>query len=128
MKYWLVILMLLGALQQPAYAGGKRIGILAFDGVLTSDITAPLEVFGVASKKSWFADYQVVLISVKQQSTITTEEGLTLSVDSWIGRGGSFDALIVPSGYDMQPLLNNPQLLRFIKDVNAKASYMASNC
>lgn len=62
-------------------ASGKRIGILVYDGVLTSDVTAPLEVFGVASRLTWFSDYEPVTISVSKQSTITTEEGLKIGVD-----------------------------------------------
>ena len=32
-------------------AAPKKIGILVFDGFLTSDVTAPVEVFGAAIKK-----------------------------------------------------------------------------
>jgi len=33
-----------------AHASAKTIGILVYDGVLTSDVTTPLEVFGVANR------------------------------------------------------------------------------
>ena len=59
-----------------AWSADKRIGIIVFDGVLTSDITAPIEVFGIASRKSWFSDYETITINVGSQDTITTEEGL----------------------------------------------------
>ena len=39
-------------------AGSSKIGILVFDGFLTSDVTAPIEVFGAATKKSWFSSYE----------------------------------------------------------------------
>jgi transcriptional regulator GlxA family with amidase domain len=66
-----------------------------------------LEVFGVASRLTWFSDYQPVTISVSKQSTITTEEGLKIGVDVWIGDAPDLDALIVTSSYDMDPLINN---------------------
>nr|WP_231583886.1 MULTISPECIES: hypothetical protein [unclassified Vibrio] len=71
-------LVLFFGMLQAAHAADKRIGILVYDGVLTSDVTAPLEVFGVASRLTWFSDYEVLTISVSDQKTITTEEGLKL--------------------------------------------------
>lgn len=111
-----------------AHAENKKIGILAFDGVLTSDITAPLEVFGVASRKSWFSNYTPVLISVRQQPVIETEEGLKLHTDTWIGENPKVDALIIPSSYDMDPLIENAKLINFIKNASVSAEWLASNC
>ncbi len=113
---------------QPVTADDKKIGILVYDGVLTSDVTAPLEVFGVASRKTWFSDYTPVVISVNDQGTITTEEGLTLQTDTWIGNAPEVDVLIVPSAYDMDPLLENPQLISYIRQTAGSAEWMASNC
>ena len=96
----------------PVQAGTKTIGVLVYDGVLTSDVTAPLEVFGVASKLSWFSDYTVKTISISAVETITTEEGLKLGVDTSIDQVGKLDVLIVPSRYEMESLLSNQPLIR----------------
>ncbi len=109
-------------------AAKNTIGILVYDGVLTSDITAPIEVFGAASKKAWFSDYKVVLISVNKQASITTEEGLRISVDHSIADNLKLDVLLVPSSYNMGPLLSNKKLIAFIKDQSTKTKWMASNC
>ena len=111
-----------------SHAADKRIGILVYDGVLTSDVTAPLEVFGVASRLSWFSNYKPVTISVTKQHTITTEEGLKIGVDSWIGDAPELDALILTSSYDMDPLIEDPRLISFIKTTARQSSWMASNC
>ncbi len=111
-----------------AMAASKKVGILVFDGVLTSDVTAPLEVFGVASKLSWFADYDVVTISVSDSLQITTEEGLKLGVDTWIGKKPELDVLLVPSSYSMDPLLENKSLIQFIRTQAQHVEWMASNC
>jgi len=105
-----------------------KIGILVFDGVLTSDVTAPLEVFGVASRKTWFSSYDVITIAVEDQKQITTEEGLKLYADTWIGDHPEVDVLLVPSSYTMDPLLENADLISFIKNTGAQAKWMASNC
>lgn len=115
-------------LSQTVMADSPKIGILVFDGVLTSDVTAPLEVFGVASRKSWFSEYSVITISVKKQNYITTEEGLGLKADTWIGAQPKVDVLLVPSSYTMEPLLENPDLIAFIKTTGANAKWLASNC
>jgi transcriptional regulator GlxA family with amidase domain len=109
-------------------AASKTIGIIVFDGVLSSDVTAPLEVFGVASKLSWFNDYNVVTISVNKQAFITTEEGLKLGTDTWIGAQPQLDVLIVPSSYSMTPLIKNTQLINFIQSQSTHLDWIASNC
>lgn len=113
---------------EQSFAADKRIGILVFDGVLTSDITAPIEVFGIANKKSWFSNYETILINVENNPSVTTEEGLKLGTDSWIGAQPEVDVLIVPSSYDMKPLIKNQQLISFIQSTANKAEWMASNC
>ncbi|MFT6388663.1 MAG: transcriptional regulator GlxA family with amidase domain [Cellvibrionaceae bacterium] len=119
---------LLTLLCNPAYAAQKVIGIIVYDGVLTSDITAPAEVFGVATKQSWFNNYEVKMIGINNQKMITTEEGLTIKVDSDITQAHKLSALIVPSSYDMQPLLKNKALISFIKKQASQVEWLASNC
>lgn len=109
-------------------AGTKTIGILVFDGVLTSDVTAPMEVFGAASRKSWFSDYEVKLINIIDAPLVTTEEGLRLQVDTDISRAPQLDVLVVPSAYNMKPLLTNTTLINFVRETAAKAEWIASNC
>lgn len=115
-------------LSQLSFAESKKIGILVFDGVLTSDVTAPLEVFGVASRKTWFNDYTPIVINVENKRAATTEEGLSLNSTYWIGNAPELDVLIVPSSYDMDPLIENIQLIQFIKNTAKSAEWMASNC
>lgn len=106
----------------------KRIGILVYDGVLTSDVTAPLEVFGIASRKSWFTDYQVITIGLTPAKTITTEEGLVLGVDTWVGANPELDAIITTSAYDMDAPNASQALMTLIQKTAAKGGYLASNC
>jgi len=120
---------LLGAIiASSSWAADKRIGIVVFDGVLTSDVTAPIEVFGAASKKAWFSDYAVTVLSATRQKTITTEEGLTIIANATIYDQQEFDVVIVASAYDMDPVLDNDDLTHFIRTQAKEASWMASNC
>ena len=112
----------------PAVAGDKRIGILVFDKVLTSDVIAPAEVFGVATRKSWFSDYEVVFIGVEREPVITTEEGIRLPVDATIYDAPELDALIVASAYDMDWLFKNDDLTEFLRSQAKTATWLGSNC
>lgn len=126
LKKVLVIAALSLSLLNTAFA--KTIGIVVFDGVLTSDVVSPLEVFGIADKKAWFSDYDVVTIAVENVKKIKTEEGLTIEVDSWIGEEMNLDVVLLPSRYDMSPLLSNEKLINFIKKVDQTSVLTMSNC
>jgi len=111
-----------------ASAASSKIGILVFDGFLTSDVTAPIEVFGAASKKSWFSSYEVVVVSATKNKTVLSEEGLKIIADKTIYDNLTLDVLLVPSAYDMEGFLSDNNLIKFIKKQGKSASWMASNC
>lgn len=109
-------------------SASSKIGILVFDGFLTSDVTAPVEVFGAATKKAWFSSYEVVVISVTENKTVTSEEGLRVVADKSIYDDLELDALIVPSSYDMAEFVENEDLIGFIRKQRTSAQWLASNC
>ena len=111
-----------------SFAADKQIGVLVYDGVLTSDVTAPLEVFGAASSKPWFSDYEVITIGINESAAIETEEGLLIGVDRWVGESPAVEALVLTSSYAMEELLANPFLIAFIRATNSSADLMLSNC
>lgn len=124
---WVFFLVMLAS-ANAVYAGSAKIGIIVFDGVLTSDVSAPVEVFGAASKKAWFSNYEVIVISSTQKKTIRTEEGLTIVADKTVEDNLDLDVLIVASAYDMKPHLNNAKLIAYIKHHAKNDAWMASNC
>ena len=67
----------------PAKAGDNSIdvGVILYDGVLTSDITAPLEVFGNAARKPWLQKINVEAVAADGDLDILTEEVIKLKVD-----------------------------------------------
>ena len=122
------VMVFAGGLAMPARAATSTIGILVYDGFLTSDVTAPVEVFGAASKKAWFSSYKVVTVSTTKQRVVHSEEGLTILADKTIYDPLSLDVLIVPSAYKMDGVLKNTDVINFIKQQGRSASWMASNC
>ncbi len=104
------------------------IGVLAFDNVLTSEVTAPMEVFGAATRKKWLSSYSVLLISGTNEKKIVTEEGLQLIADATIYDALELDVLIVPGGYDLDALTGNEVLMAFVHEKGKKATWLSSNC
>ena len=124
----LVILSLLFLSNGAVNAASSRIGIIVFDDFLTSDVTAPLEVFGAATKKAWFSSYEVVLISVGKNKQVRSEEGLMVVADYTIYDDIHLDVLLVPSAYDMDDYLRNKDLIGFIQKHQQADNWLASNC
>lgn len=105
----------------------KTIGVLIYDRVLTSDVTAPMEVFGNAAKEKEFAGYRIVAIAPTKK-LITTEEGVVLMPQYSIEDAPALDTLIVGSAYDMGPILSNTKLIDWIASRGKTARWIASNC
>lgn len=104
------------------------IGIIVFDGVLTSEVIGPAEVFAIASQRDWFKGARVMLIGVEPQPTICTEEGLRLSVDATIADDLALEVLWVPGGQDVSHLLQHEKLNAFIQRQADSAQWLGSLC
>lgn len=106
-----------------------RIGIIVFDGVLTSEVIGPAEVFAIAARQDWFRGAKVLLIGVDpRQPTLCTDEGIRLTVDATIADDLALDVLLVPGGNDMRPLLEHEQLNAFIHKHEESADWIGSVC
>ncbi len=124
----LALASLMVALAMPVRAAAATIGILVFDGFLTSDVTAPFEVFGAASKKAAFSSYKVLLVSATRNKEVVSEEGLRIVADKTIYDDLKLDVVLAPSSYAMGRVLKNRDLIDFIRNQSRSASWMASNC
>jgi transcriptional regulator GlxA family with amidase domain len=104
------------------------IGIIVFDGVLTSEVIGPAEVFAVASQRDWFKGSRVLLIGVEPQPTIRTDEGIQISVDATIADKLALDVLIVPGGNEIDHLLQHEKLNTFLREQDESAQWVGSVC
>lgn len=104
------------------------IGIIVFDGVRTSEVIGPAEVFGIASQLAWFKDARVLLIGVEKQATVRTKEGVGLSVDITIHNQVLLDVLLVPGGNDMSFLRQHQGLNTFIHRHEQREAWLGSLC
>jgi transcriptional regulator GlxA family with amidase domain len=104
------------------------IGIIVFDGVLTSEVIGPAEVFATAGPRDAFGGAHVLLIGVEPQPTIRTEEGIRLAVDATIGDEPVLDVLLVPGANDVSHLVEHQQLNRFIQRQAEADQWIGSVC
>lgn len=104
------------------------IGIVVFDGVLTSEVIGPAEVFATAGARDDFGGARVLLIGVEPQPTIRTDEGIRIGVDATIADAPALDILIIPGANDMNPLLRNQDLQAFIQRHEQAGEWIGSVC
>ncbi len=102
------------------------IGLLAYEGVLMTEVTAPVDVF--AKKDTLGNEVFNVIIIAQTSAPIVTEDGLTIVPDYTFENCPKVDVLFVPSAYDMYAQVHNEKLVAFIQEKNKEAKHVVSNC
>ena len=102
------------------------VGILMYDKVLGTEVTAPLDVFAKHTEdgKQLFN----VLTLAATADPVMSEEGLWMLPDRTFADAPELDVLIVPSAYDMGSVVKDPTLVEFVRKQDAHTDYTMSNC
>ncbi|MFQ5744508.1 MAG: DJ-1/PfpI family protein [Acidobacteriota bacterium] len=125
LPFALVLMLLLVA--APVFSQDSlTVGIVVFEGFLTSEVTAPLEVFSKAKVKGATA-FEVITIGVSKR-VIVSEEGLRLTPDEDFESAPKIDILVVPSALDVEGIMTNEPVVQFIRDRAPRATWVASHC
>jgi transcriptional regulator GlxA family with amidase domain len=103
-----------------------RVGVVVFDGFLTSEVVAPLEVFAKAAAKG-SQPFEVLTVA-PAKGPVKSHEGLQIQPSTTFAACPPFDILVVPSALDMDPLLANASLVAFIKERGTRSKWLASHC
>lgn len=112
-----------------------NVGILIFNEVEVLDFAGPYEVFsrtrlekGAESRKSNdSAPFKVFTVSVNDK-TIKATGGLKVISDYTFLNSPKIDILIIPGGYGTRPLLNNEDVLNWIKSISNDSEITSSVC
>lgn len=102
------------------------IGLLMYDDVLTTELTAPMDVFTKLTEDGKQL-FNVITIA-ESYDFIVSEEGLKMFPDYTLDNCPKLDILIVPSAYDMSLQVKNQNLVDFIRSQNNNTEYTVSNC
>lgn len=102
------------------------IGLLMYDGVLTTEVTAAADVFTKPTEEG--KELFHVITIAESADPIVTEEGLRITPDYTFDNCPPLDVLMVPSAYDMYAQVHNKKLVDFIREKNKQTDYTMSNC
>lgn len=102
------------------------IGLLIYEGVLTTEVTAAADVFTKPTEAG--AQLFNVITIAEKDTVIVTEEGLKLLPDYTFENCPILAVLFVPSAYDMWAQVHNPEIVEFIRKRNEETTYTVSNC
>lgn len=98
-----------------------QFGILCFPGVQQLDLTGPYEVFASAQ------GVEVELVW-KDLAPLRSSTGLWLVPDRQLAEAPRYDLICVPGGSGVNALLNDPEVLGFLRDQAITAQYVTSVC
>jgi len=98
-----------------------QIGILVFPRVQQLDLTGPYEVFASLPAAT-------VHLVWKDRSAITSATGLVLAPTMTFGECPALDVLCIPGGAGVNALLEDAEVLAFVRAQAARARYATSVC
>jgi transcriptional regulator GlxA family with amidase domain len=113
----------------------REVGILIFPDVEVLDFTGPFEVFsrtrieaGVASRRSEeSAPFHVFTIAAEADTVVATG-GLRVIPDHTIDYAPPIDILVIPGGFGTRRLLDDPEMITWIKNVADQTQLVVSVC
>ena len=98
-----------------------RIGLLAFPAMTQLDLTGPLQVFSALPGAE-------VHVLWKTLDPIKTHGGLTLVPDTRLADCPKLDVICVPGGSGVLDLMDDPEVLSFLRIQAAEATFVGSIC
>ena len=111
---------------KPFKADLPTIGLLIYNGVLTTEVTATADVFTKSTEEGKQL-FNVITIA-ETKNPIVSEEGLKIVPDYTFANCPKLEVLFVPSAYDMYAQVHNDKIVNFIKEKNKETKYTVSNC
>jgi len=102
------------------------IGVLAWEGFLTSELVAPVEVLGAAIERG-LLDAEVKVVAPKA-GPLRSAEGLRVLPDVTIEDCPELDVLVLSASAEIDGALSSPDIVDFVARRGKGARYLASNC
>jgi len=110
----------------------RTVGIVIFDDVEVLDFSGPFEVFsvtrtGVGTEPDPISPYAVHLIG-ESGDMITTAGGMRVLPHASFETCPPIDVLVIPGGWGTRAQLDNPSMLKFLRDRSTEVSLLTSVC
>jgi transcriptional regulator GlxA family with amidase domain len=101
-------------------------GLLIFDGAEELDFTGPWEVFTASSMLRDHADTAVLI--AERPGAVRCAKGMRVVPDHTLDDHPPLDLLLVPGGMGTRREVSNPELIKWITQVSADATWVTSVC
>ncbi len=105
----------------------RRVGFLAFPGVMMLDLAGPMDAFGTVGKLDQSSPYELVVIGLTPRE-IRTSSGLMLKPDTTISEPLDLDTLIIPGGQGSRAGSIAGQVCPWLGSVAPRIRRVASVC
>ncbi|WP_149495625.1 cupin domain-containing protein [Roseiconus lacunae] len=102
------------------------IGVLLFDSVLMTEVTAPIDVFSKPDEQG-SRQFNVVTVA-KSYQPIAMESGLRVLPDYSFEDCPELDVLVVSSSYDMETIVASSDIVEFVRSKGKNTKFTMSNC
>ncbi|MEW4489510.1 cupin domain-containing protein [Thalassoglobus sp. JC818] len=102
------------------------IGVLLFDNVLMTEVTAPIDVF-TKPDKDGNRLFNVITVAESIQP-VPMESGLRVLPDFTFEDCPELNVLVVSSSYDMEQIVASERIVQFVKTKGKNTDYTMSNC
>jgi transcriptional regulator GlxA family with amidase domain len=108
---------------------GRKIGILAVEGVQLLDVSGPADVFAEANMQSGAVAYDIQLLGIAP-GLIRASSGMRLTADGVLGKDGDavFDTLLVAGAPHMHRRARDEELLQRLREAALAAQRYGSVC
>lgn len=103
-----------------------NIGILIFDGFITNEVLAPLDIF--SKKNSIGKQYFNVYLIAKENKSYTSDEGLKVLPHFTFASCPLLNVLVIPGSMNPDNQIKDEQIIEFIQKTNNSAEYIMSHC
>lgn len=105
----------------------KRVAIFIFDEVEVLDFAGPFEVFAVTGQRPGPGPFDVVTVAAKT-GTIRARNGLEVTPSFTFETLPQPDILVIPGGYGTRPLVNDSEVIEWIRQMASSVELMLSVC
>jgi transcriptional regulator GlxA family with amidase domain len=102
-----------------------NIGILLYEGMEELDFVGPLEVFGMACHGR---DDARVFTVAETRAPVRAFNGLTVLPDHCFDDAPELDVVLVPGGLGSRKQVENPKLVRWLRDASQGCRWVTSVC
>jgi transcriptional regulator GlxA family with amidase domain len=107
--------------------GKRNTAILLFDDVEVLDFAGPFEVFSVTNELQDYAILNVYTVA-RNKAPVVARNGLSVNPDFGMAEAPPPDFLIVPGGYGTRKVLNEADMISWIRESAESAEKVMSVC